>query len=492
MENKKRYFGAKYALLSGILLFLATPFVGVWVLASIALIPLFLHFFSLSKYTLQNVAVATLAMGLPYCLAQGEPLFRLAGSWWVTPTGELSLFGTGVYFGGICAIIIFAALFYIIPLLVVVRMHRNLIPKALLLGLLFACVEFIRSSIFLAGYSWGTMGYLLIDTMYVKHVASIVGVHGLTFLLVAWSAWSAQLILRYLEEEGSMMIRLRRVFFGDKYFYESITMSSFFIAVLLFGAYQESRPISTQLGMRVAVIASNIRTEESISEGSYRTYRALLLQALQSEPDIILTPENIFPYFMINEDGYGLVTSQIVYLPNAVELYADFLALSESHPRTTFALATHTMRSGVQYNSILLYRGGVVESVYHKRKPVPFTEYVPLGLPLRIYQTIGRGADVQDFRMGDIKLAGYVCSEIGITPLSAHGASLILSPSNDSALVSTTILPLHHQFARMRALEAGAYMLRSSKGGISSIIDPKGRAIRTMRGQNGVLIADIP
>ena len=367
-----------------------------------------------------------------------------------------------------------------------------MIPKALLFGILFACIEFLRSSIFLAGYSWGTMGYLLIDTLYVKHVASIIGVYGLTFVLVAWSAWSAQLILRYMEEEGGVMIRLRHIFFSNTYFYETITLSSFFIAILLFGAYQESRPISTTLSMRVAVIASNIRTEESISEGSYRTYRALLLQALQSKPDIILTPENIFPYFMINEKGYGLVTSQIVYLPNAEELYADFLALSVSHPRTTFALATHTIASGVQYNSILLYRGGVVESVYHKRKPVPFTEFVPLGLPMRIYQTIGRGEDVQDFRMGDVMLAGYVCSEIGITPLSAHGARLILSPSNDSALVSTTILPLHHQFARMRAIEAGAYMLRSSKGGISSIIDPKGRALRTMSGQNGVLILDIP
>lgn len=492
MDNTKRYFGVGYALLSGVLLFLATPYVGVWVLASVALIPLFLHFFTLPTYTFRRIATAALLMGLPYCLAQGEPLFRLAGSWWITSTGGLSPFGATIYFGGISAIIIFAALFYIIPLFVVARMKRDLIPKALLLGLLFACIEFLRSSIFLAGYSWGTMGYLLVDTMYVKHVASIMGVYGLTFVLVTWSAWSAQLILRYIDEEGGVMMRLRYVFFSDKYFFETITLSSLFMSILLFGAYQELRPISTQLNMRVAVIASNMRTEESISEASYYTYRVLFMQALDSKPDIILTPENIFPYFMINEDGYGLITDHLVYLPNAEELYADFLALSASHPQTAFALATHTMVSGVQYNSILLYRGGVVESVYHKRKPVPFTEYVPLGLPMRIYQTISRGDDVQDFHMGDVSLAGYVCSEIGITPLSAHGAPLILSPSNDSALVSTTILPLHHQFARMRALEAGAYMLRSSKGGISSIIDPRGRALRTMSEQNGVLIYDIP
>ena len=486
------YFGVWYALLSGILLFLATPYVGVWALAPIALIPLFLHYFTLPAYTFTRVAMAALATGLPYCLAQGEPLFRLAGSWWVTTTGELSYVWTVTYFAGICAIIIFAALFYIIPLVIVGRIQRFLIPKALLLGILFACIEFVRSSIFLAGYSWGTMGYLLVDTLYVKHVASITGVYGLTFVLVAWSAWNAQLILRYLGHGGSVMVRLRHIFFANKYFHETIVLTSLFIAILLFGVYQESRPVSTKLDMRVAVIASSIRTEDSISEVSYRIYRALLLQALESEPDIILTPENIFPYFMINEDGYGLVTNQLVYLPNAEELYADFLALSVSYPRTVFALAAHTMAEGIQYNSILLYRNGEVQSVYHKRKPVPFTEYAPWRLPIRVYQTISSGADVQDFRMGNIPLAGYVCSEIGITPLSAHGAALILSPSNDSALVSTTILPLHHQFARMRALEAGAYMLRSSKGGISSIIDPRGNAIRTMQGQNGVLIADIP
>ena len=94
--------------------------------------------------------------------------------------------------------------------------------------------------------------------------------------------------------------------------------------------------------------------------------------------------------------------------------------------------------------------------------------------------------------MDDIPLAGYICSEVDITPLSAHGAKLILSPSNDSVFVSKGILSLHHQITRMRALETGAYLLRSTKGGISSIIDPYGNTIASMSEKNGVLIADIP
>jgi apolipoprotein N-acyltransferase len=43
--------------------------------------------------------------------------------------------------------------------------------------------------------------------------------------------------------------------------------------------------------------------------------------------------------------------------------------------------------------------------------------------------------------------------------------------------------------ARMRALESGAYLLRASKGGISSIID--GNGVTQKEGRDGVLIADI-
>ena len=475
------------ALFSGFLLFLATPYVGYWFIAPVALVPFFVSHFSLTSK--RRRSLATLLMAIPYCTAEGEPLFRLAGTWWVGSGGG-GIGASALYVGGIVLIIVVASVCYIVPALFAERLFRRM-PPAIALGVGFALIESFRSSILLAGYSWGAMGYLLIDTLYIKHFAAVFGVYGLTFLMVTWSAWSAQLLKRMYENKGNFLARFREALFSKLFFFESVTLSMLVCATLLFGAERELRTPDLGIPMRVAVIASQIRTEESIAQGSYRAYRTLFLDALKQEPDIILTPENVFPYFILDEDTGTLTLHPSVYLANAGELYLDFLALTQSAPRVTFATALHSHEGGKLYNSIVLYRDGRILSVYHKRKPVPFTEYAPLGIDLPLFQRFAKGPDLQDFRLDTLLLGGYVCSEIGITPLSVHGAKLILSPSNDSALLSTTIMPLHHQFARMRALEAGAYMIRSSKGGISSIIDPYGRAIATMSGTTGVLVADI-
>ncbi len=487
MTKRTRMISLGYALLSGCLLFLASPIVGYWILASVALIPFFVGYFLLQ--TRRDRAVATLLMGLPYCLAEGEPLFRLAGTWWVGV--EHSMFSTSViYVSGIAAIIIFAASCYILALWLGEVLSRVL-PKPIAMGLTFALVELVRSSIFLAGYSWGAMGYLLIDTTYTKHVAVYVGVYGLTFVFVVYSVWLALIVIRWRGEVGVFTERLRNIFFGERYFFETISVSMLLIFTLLFGVFREQHPPELGLNLRVAVIASQISTAESIQEGAYRTYRALFLTALESNPDLILTPENIFPYFILNEADGTLVDQPSVYLKNVDELYEDFLALTQSATNTTFALAVHTNRDKKLYNSIVLYRDGTILSIYNKRKPVPFTEYVPEWLNLPLFQRFAQGAYIQDFRLDDLRLGAYICSEIGMAPLSVHGAKLILSPSNDSALTSETISPLQHQFARMRAIESGAYVIRASKGGVTSIINPYGQALGTLFKETGVLVADI-
>jgi len=151
----------------------------------------------------------------------------------------------------------------------------------------------------------------------------------------------------------------------------------------------------------------------------------------------------------------------------------------------------HTNKLGLRYNSILFYKNGEIIGVYHKRKPIPFTEYAPFGLHVPLYETISIGDAKQDFSMGNITLSGNLCSEVGFTDLISRNVDIIIAPSNDSVLFSERIGVLQHQFARMRALETGAYMLRSSKGGISSIIDPYGRVIESKSGVSDVMIFDI-
>jgi len=489
-DEHDRYFAAYwYPLSSSIMLVLATVFSHLWPLIFVALVPLFLNFFSVQK--VRKIIFSVLIVGVPYSLAVGWSLFHLSGTWWINDGGIPNALNTLGYVVFIFLILFFGQAFYLIPMLVASRIKSLIIPTPLLLGLLFALVEFIRSSVFVAGYSWGALGYLLVDAWLVKHIASLFSVYGLTFVIILCNAWIASLIRRYVKNDGDTVRRLKNSF-AAQHTRETIILISLFIAILLFGAYRESRPIRNELNLRVAVIASQISTPESINESAYNTYRSLFMQALKDDPNIILTPENIFPYFTIDEDGYVLARWQSVYLPNAQKLYGDFLSLTKAYPHTTFAISAHSEKNTLLYNSILLYRDGTVLSVYHKRRPVPFSEYEPLGLDLPLFENLAKGDNRQNFQLDGMPLAGYVCSEIGITPLTTHGAKLILSPSNDSVFGGDQILLLHHRIARMRALEKGAYLLRSTKGGISSIINPYGKAIATMSGQNGVFIVDIP
>lgn len=54
-------------------------------------------------------------------------------------------------------------------------------------------------------------------------------------------------------------------------------------------------------------------------------------------------------------------------------------------------------------------------------------------------------------------------------------AAFLVNASNDAWFGDSLALPQHLEIARMRALESGRYLLRSTNTGISAIIAPDGR-----------------
>jgi apolipoprotein N-acyltransferase len=130
---------------------------------------------------------------------------------------------------------------------------------------------------------------------------------------------------------------------------------------------------------------------------------------------------------------------------------------------------------------------GTATGLYHKRRLVPFGEYVPLedilrgtiqffNLPTSI---IYPGPDQQrGLQIGANRLAPALCYEVVYPDLvarSAHNTEVLLTISND-AWFGHSLGPIQHmQMARMRALETGRYMIRGTNNGISAIINPQGK-----------------
>lgn len=489
--------------LSGILLSLTLPEFGLWPLVWVALVP-FLFFVSDKRTSSRRLFVGTALFAVPYAIAIVYPLMRVTSWWWSVGAGSFGMLGLEIKFACIVILIgCWGALFFF-PFTYILRRFSTTSMSLVVVAFSWVLLEWVRSSFGLLGYSWGVLGYTLLDTTYLKHLAALSGVYALSFLIVLGNLSLLELILiskdkdKFAEKSRNFLActcSALRVFVDTPRRYIGVWFFvGFFVSVLCFGVAREYHifsPLSTcmQSSLRVAVVSSDIPTRESIGKGAYLNYRTKTEEALSSDAKLVILPENAFPFFELNESDNSLNEHNLIPLPEQDELYANFLSLSRMHPSVTIALGLHTNGAGARYNSLVLFQNGEPVQYYHKRKLVPFAEYAPFGLGMSLVEPLHAGAREQYFSVGGVKATGLMCSEVGDTTIPLRDARIILASSNDSVFASPAAAGVEHQMARMRALEAGAYLLRASKGGLSSIIDPNGNILES--GHGGVLIADI-
>jgi apolipoprotein N-acyltransferase len=121
---------------------------------------------------------------------------------------------------------------------------------------------------------------------------------------------------------------------------------------------------------------------------------------------------------------------------------------------------------------------------------VPLGEYMPLK-PLSTFILDFLSIPLSDFSAGEdeqplLRAAGYpfassICYEDVFQQTSLDGlpeAAYLVNVSNDTWF-GDTIAPFQHlEMARMRALESGRYLLRSTNTGLTAIVGPKGEIIK--------------
>ena len=141
--------------------------------------------------------------------------------------------------------------------------------------------------------------------------------------------------------------------------------------------------------------------------------------------------------------------------------------------------------SGDGYNSVLNVADG---SFYHKRRLVPFGEYIPLRGLFELFRhfviipmsdlSAGRGPPLM--RVGPHTAGVSICYEVafgGDVAAALPQADYLINLSNDSWF-GDSLAPFQLlQMARVRAAENGRYMARVTSTGISAIIDDKGEVV---------------
>lgn len=231
--------------------------------------------------------------------------------------------------------------------------------------------------------------------------------------------------------------------------------------------------------VRVAAIQGNISSHEKWNFDSMKktreVYREYTLQAVREGAEIVVWPETALPYTV---DGD---TSYLVELAKEAQVTLLVGAFTESE-------------DGAQYNSIVCYLpdGSMHETVYNKRRLVPFGEFVPWR---NLIQTVipplaelvlsgddvawGFGSHVMELEQGNI--GSLICFDSIYEDLTREsvldGAELLCLSTNDSWFTDSAALYMHNAQAQLRAIESGRWVVRAANTGISTIISARGEVI---------------
>ncbi len=492
----KKYFSSSSVLLpllSALFFSAALPSFGFWPLAWIALTLLIIFIQSNGQSARRCfwwVAVAAFCYGI----VTTYPLLRISGSWWPSSGGPWEIFLHSLEYGLLIVGIGMLGALFILPFTFVVRLMKDRPYQAIVLSFVWVGLEIIRINFGLMGYSWGALGYALIDTTHLRYIAQWGGIFALSGIVVVGNVAVVEVLRLLIRTRKEQMHRVR-YFFREiifrPHFFSGVWLSCLFFLCVFFGEMFWRTPINEcpLAPTRVAVIASVITTDESIGEGAYRYYRTALLRALDDGASLVVFPENSFPFFELNEDDGALVPNAFITLENHRLLYEDFIGILHRYPDRVVAVGLHTRNKEEHFNSIVFYKGGTPFQYYHKRFLVPFTEYRPRFSPFAVLESFTKGMPVQHFALLGVPATGLMCSEVNKPLLSTDRVPLIIAPANDSLFASPSAARVHEVMARMRALESEGYVLRAVKGGTSSIITPSGDILA--KGTNGVVIANI-
>ena len=204
--------------------------------------------------------------------------------------------------------------------------------------------------------------------------------------------------------------------------------------------------------------------------------------------------KQLYRQLTLDSESARIVIWPEAAIPAVVDEELGFLAAVEREIRgrgadLVLGMLEQDPASGDYYNALIAL--GDEPGVYRKRHLVPFGEYFPvpdfvrewmrlMSLP---YTDIAAGPP----RPEPLVVAGEPVA-VSICYEDAFGAeqrpflpkaTLMINVSND-AWFGDSIAPHQHlQIARMRAMEAGRYLLRATNTGISAIIAPDGAVVGT-------------
>lgn len=375
-------------------------------------------------------------------------------------------FGGAGVFGSSLLTALFAAFWALFPALagyLSVKMQR--VGRIVMVPVIWILVEYFRGYWLLNGFPWLQVAYSQMDTPLAGYIP-VLGVYGTGFIVALTASVVVEIVQR-CRGDFSLPRRLKSPL-------QLIIMLAILWSV---GGLLRNQTWTHEIGspIRVSMIQGNIgqdqkwRPENKIN--TLLKYKRMTEEHWDSK--VIIWPETAIPAYLDQVEQNFLAP-----LANDAKLHNTDLIISvpvqEQSPIKNF-------------NAVITL--GKEQGMYRKTHLLPFGEYLPLqplsGFVLDLIHTrLGNftpGATNQPL----LKAGGYpfitlICYEDAFGDLSIRGlpdAAFLVNVTNDGWFGNTIEPHQHMQMARMRAMETGRFLLRSTNTGTTAIVSPTGAII---------------
>jgi apolipoprotein N-acyltransferase len=335
---------------------------------------------------------------------------------------------------------------------------------AVLAGALWLLTEWLRGWLF-TGFPWLAVGYTQTPPSPLAGWLPVLGVYGLGGLLAAATAWL--------------------VFAGRDWRAPLAGVAAFLAAGWGLGQMAWTCPAGPPL--QVALLQTNIEQDlkwDPARLGGWLEHNRALVAAHPAP--LVVLPETTLPLL-------------------AEQLPAGYLAELSAPVRAVggeLILGVFLRNGAGHIHNGALALGEDAPQQYHKQHLVPFGEYSPplfhwfydlVNIPMAD-QT--RGApDQPPITVGSHKIAINICYEdvFGEEIIRAlPEATLLLNISNLAWYGDSFAQPQHLQIARVRALETGRTMLRSTNTGMTAVVRPDGEVAAVLPAfETGALVTTV-
>jgi len=344
---------------------------------------------------------------------------------------------------------------------------------------------------------WDQLGYSQVDNRFMTALAPWAGVYGISFVLVAASAFYASLWLRVFQ-------------LGWRHRQTSAWAFTINLGVVMFASGYNLLPQDAPTTDSAVLIQPNLNVSEENVWNTPQDWSQHIAQ-------LIKLSEEQCKNYIAGIPQTGASTGEIVCppYPTRPDLVAwpeaPALSFEEADPRfrqtmSTIARQEHTTlivgglgadysvatRQWLDYNSAMLFGAdGQRIGRYDKIHLVPYGEYIPYrNLFFFAHKITGkvvdfsRGVDRTVFRIpdqnGTVRRYGvFICYEAvfadEVRQFARNGAEVLVNLSDDGWYGDTSAPWQHLNMARMRAIENRRWLLRDTNNGVTAAIDPYGR-----------------